>query len=130
MARSCAWLGRGCRTSTARVAEICTPKCRCNSRGTSRHERRNCSLSSRARGVTTMAPDRNPMDADFGSPLPPNAAFVISVAARLVGVHEQTLRYYERAGLVEPARSKGRIRLYSLHDLERVRKVASGCTRC
>jgi MerR family transcriptional regulator/heat shock protein HspR len=40
-----------------------------------------------------------------------------------VGVHEQTLRYYERAGLVEPARSKGRIRLYSLHDLERVRQI-------
>jgi MerR family transcriptional regulator/heat shock protein HspR len=63
--------------------------------------------------------------ADFGTEaeLPPNAAFVISVAARLVGVHEQTLRYYERAGLVEPARSKGRIRLYSLHDLERVRQI-------
>jgi MerR family transcriptional regulator, heat shock protein HspR len=65
--------------------------------------------------------------ADFGprsnAELPPNAAFVISVAARLVGVHEQTLRYYERAGLVEPARSKGRIRLYSLHDLERVRQI-------
>jgi MerR family transcriptional regulator, heat shock protein HspR len=60
---------------------------------------------------------------DFGAQLPPNAAFVISVAARLVGVHEQTLRYYERAGLVEPARSKGRIRLYSLHDLERVRQI-------
>jgi MerR family transcriptional regulator/heat shock protein HspR len=59
----------------------------------------------------------------FGSSLPSNAAFVISVAARLVGVHEQTLRYYERAGLVEPARSKGRIRLYSLHDLERVRQI-------
>ena len=55
--------------------------------------------------------------------MPPNAAFVISVAARLVGVHEQTLRYYERAGLVEPARSKGRIRLYSLYDLERVRQI-------
>jgi MerR family transcriptional regulator, heat shock protein HspR len=55
--------------------------------------------------------------------LPSNAAFVISVAARLIGVHEQTLRYYERAGLVEPARSKGRIRLYSLHDLERVRQI-------
>src|SRR5438128_12015025 len=55
--------------------------------------------------------------------LPPNAAFVISVAARLVGVHEQTLRYYERAGLVAPARSKGRIRLYSLYDLERVRQI-------
>jgi MerR family transcriptional regulator, heat shock protein HspR len=55
--------------------------------------------------------------------VPSTAAFVISVAARLVGVHEQTLRYYERAGLVEPARSKGRIRLYSLHDLERVRQI-------
>src|SRR5437764_7428453 len=62
-------------------------------------------------------------DSEFGAQLPPNAAFVISVAARLVGVHEQTLRYYERAGLVEPARSKGRIRLYSLHDLERVRQI-------
>src|SRR3954452_5891914 len=59
----------------------------------------------------------------IGSELPANAAFVISVAARLVGVHEQTLRYYERAGLVEPARSKGRIRLYSLDDLERVRQI-------
>src|SRR5947209_16913158 len=61
--------------------------------------------------------------ANLGADLPPNAAFVISVAARLVGVHEQTLRYYERAGLLEPARSKGRIRLYSLHDLERVRQI-------
>ena len=61
--------------------------------------------------------------ADLGAGVPPNAAFVISVAARLVGVHEQTLRYYERAGLVEPARSKGRIRLYSLDDLERVRQI-------
>ena len=65
----------------------------------------------------------DPMESDFGTSLPANAAFVISVAARLVGVHEQTLRYYERAGLVEPARSKGRIRLYSLHDLERVRQI-------
>jgi MerR family transcriptional regulator/heat shock protein HspR len=62
-------------------------------------------------------------DGAFEQALPPNAAFVISVAARLVGVHEQTLRYYERAGLVEPARSKGRIRLYSLYDLERVRQI-------
>jgi MerR family transcriptional regulator/heat shock protein HspR len=61
--------------------------------------------------------------ASMAAGLPPNAAFVISVAARLVGVHEQTLRYYERAGLLEPARSKGRIRLYSLHDLERVRQI-------
>lgn len=64
-----------------------------------------------------------PPYSDADQPLPSNAAFVISVAARLVGVHEQTLRYYERAGLVEPARSKGRIRLYSPHDLERVRQI-------
>jgi MerR family transcriptional regulator, heat shock protein HspR len=64
-----------------------------------------------------------PDDPDLRTDLPPNAAFVISVAARLVGLHEQTLRYYERAGLLEPARSKGRIRLYSLHDLERVRQI-------
>src|ERR1043166_4404317 len=65
----------------------------------------------------------DPREPDLGAQLPANAAFVISVAARLVGVHEQTLRYYERAGLVEPARSKGRIRLYSLYDLERVRQI-------
>src|ERR1700751_1486039 len=62
-------------------------------------------------------------DVELGPGFPPNSPFVISVAARLVGVHEQTLRYYERAGLVEPARSKGRIRLYSLRDLERVRQI-------
>ncbi len=72
-----------------------------------------------------FAAPREPIDADLGAgpAVPANAAFVISVAARLVGVHEQTLRYYERAGLLEPARSKGRIRLYSLHDLERVRQI-------
>ena len=55
--------------------------------------------------------------------LPSDAAFVISVAARLLGVHEQTLRYYERAGLLTPARSQGRIRLYSVQDLEKVRQI-------
>jgi MerR family transcriptional regulator/heat shock protein HspR len=74
-----------------------------------------------ARQTRSIPPPEEPAALD--EQLPPNAAFVISVAARLVGVHEQTLRYYERAGLVEPARSKGRIRLYSLHDLERVRQI-------
>jgi MerR family transcriptional regulator/heat shock protein HspR len=73
--------------------------------------------------MATSEPMNSGADSDFSASLPSNAAFVISVAARLVGVHEQTLRYYERAGLVEPARSKGRIRLYSLHDLERVRQI-------
>ena len=36
--------------------------------------------------------------------------YVISVAARMVGVHVQTLRYYERAGLVKPSRSEGNTR--------------------
>jgi MerR family transcriptional regulator/heat shock protein HspR len=46
--------------------------------------------------------------------------YVISVAARMVGVHAQTLRYYERVGLVEPSRSEGNIRLYSPRDVERL----------
>jgi MerR family transcriptional regulator/heat shock protein HspR len=48
---------------------------------------------------------------------------VISVAAQVLGVHPQTLRLYEREGLVEPGRTGGKIRLYSERDLERVRCV-------
>ena len=51
------------------------------------------------------------------------ACFVISVAARLLEVHPQTLRYYERAGLLRPSRSKGNIRLYSPADIERARQI-------
>ena len=49
--------------------------------------------------------------------------FVISVAARMVGVHAQTLRYYERAGLIWPSRTMGRQRLYSIADIERIRRL-------
>ena len=49
--------------------------------------------------------------------------FIISVAARMVGVHAQTLRYYERVGLVWPSRTVGRQRLYSMADLDRIRRV-------
>lgn len=48
---------------------------------------------------------------------------IISVAARILGVHAQTLRYYERVGLIRPARGRGNIRLYSVQDLERLRQV-------
>jgi MerR family transcriptional regulator/heat shock protein HspR len=41
----------------------------------------------------------------------------------MLGVHVQTLRYYERAGIVEPSRSKGNRRLYSQEDIERLRRV-------
>src|SRR5438094_10645972 len=49
--------------------------------------------------------------------------YVISVAAQLLQVHPQTLRLYEREGLVEPQRSRGNIRLYSERDLERLRMM-------
>ncbi|UCH34885.1 MAG: helix-turn-helix transcriptional regulator [Armatimonadota bacterium] len=49
--------------------------------------------------------------------------YVISVAAKLLDVHPQTLRLYERLGLVAPARSESNIRLYSRHDVERVRRI-------
>jgi MerR family transcriptional regulator/heat shock protein HspR len=51
------------------------------------------------------------------------ACFVISVAARLLKVHPQTLRYYERAGLIAPSRSKGNIRLYSPEDIQRAMQI-------
>ena len=51
--------------------------------------------------------------------------FVISVAARIVGVHAQTLRHYERVGLIWPSRTVGRQRLYSMADIERLRRVKS-----
>lgn len=47
--------------------------------------------------------------------------YVISIAARLVGMHQQTLRYYERAGLVEPKRTGGNIRMYSNADIQKIR---------
>ena len=50
-------------------------------------------------------------------------AYVISVAARMVGMHAQTLRYYERAGLIQPSRSPGNIRLYSQTDINRMRQI-------
>ena len=49
--------------------------------------------------------------------------FVISVAARMVGVHAQTLRYYERVNLIWPSRTVGRQRLYSIADIDRLRRI-------
>ena len=49
--------------------------------------------------------------------------FVISIAARMVGLHAQTLRYYERVGLIWPSRTVGRQRLYSPADIERLRRI-------
>ena len=51
------------------------------------------------------------------------AVYVISVAAELAGVHPQTLRIYERKGLLEPARTGGGSRRYSEHDIARLRRI-------
>jgi len=49
--------------------------------------------------------------------------YMISVASELVGMHPQTLRIYEAKGLVRPGRTPGGTRLYSDHDLERLREI-------
>ena len=51
------------------------------------------------------------------------AVYVISVAAELAGVHPQTLRIYERKGLVDPARTPGGSRRYSDDDIELLRRI-------
>ena len=49
--------------------------------------------------------------------------YVISVAARIVGVQTYTLRYYEKIGIIRPYRSQGNIRLYSERDVAQLRRV-------
>ena len=62
-----------------------------------------------------MAPQRNEGDQ--------RAIFIISVAAELAGVHPQTLRVYERKGLVQPSRTQGNTRRYSQRDIDRLRRI-------
>ncbi len=52
-----------------------------------------------------------------------HAVYVISVAAELAGVHPQTLRIYERKGLVDPARTQGGSRRYSDEDIALLRRI-------
>ncbi len=49
--------------------------------------------------------------------------YVISIAARILGIQSHTLRYYERIGIIEPARSRGNIRLYSEKDIALLRRA-------
>jgi len=66
-------------------------------------------------------PTRRP---PFEPPGPDAAVFVISVAAELSGLHPQTLRTYERLGLVSPGRTVGGGRRYSHRDIERLREIS------
>lgn len=60
-----------------------------------------------------------------GTPAPEAAVYVISVAAELTGLHPQTLRTYERLGLITPGRTGGGGRRYSHSDIELLRTIAA-----
>ena len=49
--------------------------------------------------------------------------YVISIAAKIIGIETHTLRYYEKIGLVQPFRSKGNVRYYSENDIEQLRHI-------
>jgi MerR family transcriptional regulator/heat shock protein HspR len=68
---------------------------------------------------TAPGSGRNPRQPAANAPV-----YVISVAAELTGLHPQTLRQYDRAGLVSPGRTGGGGRRYSLNDIELLRVVA------
>jgi MerR family transcriptional regulator/heat shock protein HspR len=63
-------------------------------------------------------------DSFFGAPSPDAAVFVISVAAELTGLHPQTLRTYERMGLITPGRTGGGGRRYSPRDIDLLREIS------
>jgi len=60
---------------------------------------------------------------DYPGPSSEQPMYVISVAAKMVSLHPQTLRYYENQGLVKPKRSNGNVRLYSPADIDRLRQI-------
>ncbi|HEX4976861.1 MAG TPA: MerR family transcriptional regulator [Nocardioides sp.] len=71
-----------------------------------------------------MSPTRGSSRMDLGQPGPDVPVYVISVAAELTGLHPQTLRTYDRLGLVSPGRTGGGGRRYSWRDIETLREVA------
>lgn len=62
-------------------------------------------------------------DKDAGRERDQRAVYIISVAAELAGMHPQTLRIYERKGLVQPERTAGNTRRYSDRDIELLRQI-------
>jgi MerR family transcriptional regulator, heat shock protein HspR len=49
--------------------------------------------------------------------------YVISIAAKIIGIETHTLRYYEKIGLVQPFRSRGNVRYYSEYDIDQLRQI-------
>jgi MerR family transcriptional regulator/heat shock protein HspR len=77
-----------------------------------------------ARAQSGPAPDAQPDGVPIDVPHRDAPVFVISVAAELAGMHPQTLRGYDRVGLVRPGRTVGGGRRYSWHDIEQLRQIA------
>ena len=57
------------------------------------------------------------------SPGDEDPRYVISIAARMLGIRPYTLRYYEKIGIIEPSRSRGNVRLYSDRDIAHLRQM-------
>ena len=64
-----------------------------------------------------------PADGSGGPPPVSEARYEIGAVAARCGIHPQTVRQYERLGLIQPARSRGNFRLYSETDLERLQRI-------
>jgi MerR family transcriptional regulator, heat shock protein HspR len=71
----------------------------------------------------TMDGEREATRSEASAPRDERAVYVISVAAELAGVHPQTLRMYERKGLLAPKRTSGNTRRYSDADIARIRAI-------
>lgn len=78
---------------------------------------KSAATSARKSGLTTGANDE--MDPALGI----EGVYIISVAARILEMHPQTLRKYERLGLINPGRTMGMLRLYSREDIRKVRLI-------
>jgi MerR family transcriptional regulator, heat shock protein HspR len=68
--------------------------------------------------------EQTALEASGPGPDPARGVYGISVAAELVGVDAQSLRLYERRGLLEPARTDGGTRRYSSNDIDRLRRIS------
>ena len=83
-------------------------------------------------GAPVQSPPTRPDNTDI-SPVQPDkndeavieveGVYIISVAARILDMHPQTLRKYERLGLINPGRTIGMLRLYSIEDIKKVRLI-------
>ncbi len=73
--------------------------------------------------LSTVRGGQSPNTPTEGQTIEVEGVYIISVAARILDMHPQTLRKYERLGLINPGRTIGMLRLYSTEDIEKVRLI-------